>query len=151
MTAQNYRELQQLYEQYGAGGFEVLAFPCNQFGNQEPGTNQEIKQFAARKGAQFPLFAKVDVNGEHAHPLFKYLKAAVDPGLTGRGVPWNFSKFLIDRRGLPVQRFAPTTAPLALSAAIERLLAEPPVPPRAPTGAPAGPVEPASIELRSLE
>ena len=87
------------------------------------------------------------MNGEHAHPLFKYLKAAVDPGLTGRAVPWNFSKFLIDRRGLPVQRFAPTTAPLALSAAIERLLAEPPVPPRAP----AGPVEPASIELRSLE
>jgi len=149
LTDQNYQELQLLYEKYGAEGFEVLAFPCNQFGNQEPGTNAQIKKFAAGKGAQFPLFAKVDVNGEHAHPLFEYLKAAVDPGLTGRAVPWNFAKFLIDRRGLPVWRFAPTTAPLALSAAIERLLAEP-VPPRASAGAPAGPMEPANIELRPL-
>ena len=149
MTNQNYQELQLLYEKYGAEGFEVLAFPCNQFGNQEPDTNAQIKKFAAGKGAQFPLFAKVDVNGKHAHPLFKYLKAAVDPGLTGRAVPWNFAKFLIDRRGLPVWRFAPTTAPLALSAAIERLLAEP-VPPRASAGAPGGPMEPANIELRPL-
>jgi glutathione peroxidase len=119
-----YKGLQALYDQFKDRGFVVLGFPSNQFGAQEPGSNTEIAQFCELNyGVSFPMFAKVDVNGEDAHPLYKWLKAE-RPGMLGlEAIKWNFSKFLIDRSGQVVQRYAPTTAPDALVADIEKLLA----------------------------
>lgn len=118
-----YKELQELYEQYRDKGFVVLGFPCNQFGHQEPGTEEEIAQFCELNyGVTFPMFAKVDVNGEHAHPLFVYL-AEKAPGVFGtKAIKWNFTKFLVDRNGNVVERFAPQTKPSELKAEIEKLL-----------------------------
>ncbi|WP_181556662.1 glutathione peroxidase [Thermaerobacillus caldiproteolyticus] len=118
-----YKELQELYEQYRDHGFVVLGFPCNQFGQQEPGTEQEIEQFCqVNYGVTFPMFAKVDVNGEHAHPLFVYLTEKA-PGIFGtKAIKWNFTKFLVDRYGNVVERFAPKTKPSDLKAEIEKLL-----------------------------
>ena len=105
------------------GGFSVLGFPCNQFGHQEPGDAAAIGAFCERNyGVHFPMFAKVDVNGDAAHPLFKWLKAEA-PGLFGsKSIKWNFTKFLIDRAGAAVDRFAPTTKPEDLAPRIEALL-----------------------------
>jgi glutathione peroxidase len=118
-----YAGLQALQRDYAARGFSVLAFPCNQFRGQEPGTDAEIGAFCeSRFAVSFPVFARLEVNGPGAHPLFEALKAA-QPGLLGsRSIKWNFSKFLVDREGRAVARFAPTTRPEALRGAIERLL-----------------------------
>ncbi|MCQ4158579.1 glutathione peroxidase [Roseomonas sp. GC11] len=118
-----YAGLEQLQRDYGPRGFNVLAFPCNQFGNQEPGDDASIATFCAtRFQVSFPLFAKVEVNGAGAHPLFRALKVA-RPGLFGtEGIKWNFTKFLIDRQGEVVDRFAPATKPEALREAIEKIL-----------------------------
>jgi glutathione peroxidase len=118
-----YKELQELYEQYHERGFKVLGFPSNQFMNQEPGDESEIQQFCQLNyGVTFPLFAKVDVRGKEAHPLFRYLTKNA-PGFLGDEVKWNFTKFLIDRNGHVVKRFAPTTKPSAIRDDIEKLLA----------------------------
>lgn len=103
-----YKELQALYEEVKDAGLEILGFPCNQFGGQEPGSAEEIAQFCeSRFGVTFPLFAKTEVNGPHAHPLYQYLKTAA-PGILGtEGIKWNFTKFLINREGDVLERYAP--------------------------------------------
>jgi glutathione peroxidase len=107
-----YQGLEQLYRKHHAAGFEVLAFPCNQFGMQEPGTEEEIKSFCStRYGVSFPLFAKIDVNGDATHPLYRWLKSEAR-GLFGtQRVKWNFTKFLVGRSGRVVGRFAPNATP----------------------------------------
>jgi len=119
-----YAGLETLHRDVGARGFEVLGFPCNQFRGQEPGTEAEIGQFCERNfGVSFPLFAKIDVNGAHAHPLFRHLKREA-PGILGTGiVKWNFTKFLVDRDGKVVKRYAPKTRPEEIRSDIEQLLA----------------------------
>ncbi|WP_316569864.1 glutathione peroxidase [Neobacillus sp. YIM B06451] len=118
-----YAELQELYETYKERGFTVLGFPCNQFMNQEPGSEEEIASFCKLNyGVAFPMFAKVDVNGDGAHPLFVYL-ANEAPGIMGsKRIKWNFTKFLIGRDGKPVKRFAPNDKPGELAKDIENLL-----------------------------
>lgn len=115
--------LQQLHEQYGEQGFDVLGFPCDQFANQEPGSEDEIAEFCQRNyGVSFQMFSKVDVNGEDAHPLFKWLRQQKS-GLLGDKIKWNFSKFLIGKDGEVIDRYAPTTAPEKLGGDIEKALA----------------------------
>ena len=118
-----YDGLEKLYQAYGDKGFEVLAFPCNQFGNQEPGDADEIEQFCkVNFGLTFPLMAKVDVNGDNASPLFDWMKAEA-PGLMGsKTIKWNFTKFLIDREGNVVKRYGPADAPKGIAKDIEKLL-----------------------------
>ena len=118
-----YEGLERLRQTYAPRGFEVLGFPCNQFGAQEPGTEPEIAQFCAtRFGVRFPMFAKIDVKGARAHPLYRHL-TATRPGLLGlRAIKWNFTKFLVGRDGLVIDRFAPSTKPQDLARAIERAL-----------------------------
>jgi glutathione peroxidase len=118
-----YAGLEKLRETLGPRGFEVLGFPCNQFGGQEPGNAEEIASFCALNyGVTFPMFAKVDVNGARAHPLFKFLKGA-RPGTFGfEAIKWNFTKFLVNRNGVPVGRFSPMTRPEDLQKSIEELL-----------------------------
>ncbi|MEP7327994.1 MAG: glutathione peroxidase [Betaproteobacteria bacterium] len=118
-----YKGLEALYEKYHVKGLEVLGFPCNQFGEQEPGDNKEIAKFCELNfGVTFPLFAKIDVNGDKAAPVFKYLKAE-KPGLLGsEGIKWNFTKFLVDREGHVIARFAPKDTPEAIAADIEKVL-----------------------------
>ena len=118
-----YAGLETLYEKLHGAGLTVLGFPCNQFGAQEPGAEAEIGAFCSKNyGVTFPMFAKIDVNGDGAHPLYKYLKDA-KPGLLGtEGIKWNFTKFLIDRTGEPVARYAPQTKPDELEAPIKKLL-----------------------------
>jgi glutathione peroxidase len=118
-----YSGLEKLHQTYGPRGFEVLAFPCNQFGGQEPGDAGEIEQFCSiTYNVTFPVFAKVEVNGDDAHPIFKFLKQA-KPGLFGsKAIKWNFTKFLADRSGHVIRRFSPTTAPEKLRTHIEALL-----------------------------
>ena len=117
-----YNELQKLYETYHEQGLEILGFPCDQFAHQEPGSDEEIKQFCSLNfGVTFQLFSKIDVNGDNAHPLFKYITSAL-PGSIGKNVKWNFTKFLLDREGKPVKRFAPTTDPMKLEADIKKLI-----------------------------
>ncbi|QCE00645.1 glutathione peroxidase [Vigna unguiculata] len=114
LTNSNYTELSQLYEKYKQKGLEILAFPCNQFGAQEPGSNEQIQDFVCtRFKAEFPVFNKVDVNGDSADPLYKYLKSSKG-GLFGDNIKWNFSKFLVDKEGKVVDRYAPTTSPLSI-------------------------------------
>lgn len=102
-------------------GFEILAFPCNQFGRQEPKTNAEIKQFALTKGATFPIFEKIYVNGKKAHPLYNFLRAKIG-GIMGSSIKWNFTKFLCDRDGIPIERYAPPTKPYDFKKDILELL-----------------------------
>jgi glutathione peroxidase len=118
-----YQGLQTVYEKLKSRGFEVLAFPCNQFGAQEPGGESEIASFCELKyGVTFPLFAKVDVNGDDAVPLYRYLKKA-KPGLLGtEAIKWNFTKFLVDRDGNVVERYAPNVEPESIIGDIEKLL-----------------------------
>lgn len=118
-----YKGLEELQERYVSSGFNVLGFPCNQFGAQEPGSASEIQTFCTvTYGVRFPLFSKIDVNGPHAHPLYRYL-TSTRPGLFGsRNIKWNFTKFLVNRVGDVVDRFAPRTNPAKLASAIERLL-----------------------------
>jgi glutathione peroxidase len=118
-----YEGLEQLYDDMHGRGFSVLAFPCNQFGHQEPGSAQQIEQFSrCTYGISFPMFSKVDVNGESAHPMYRFLKRE-RPGIFGtRNIKWNFTKFLVNREGAAVARYAPHTEPKALRQPIERLL-----------------------------
>jgi glutathione peroxidase len=117
-----YEGLEKLYEKYKAQGFEILAFPCNQFGNQEPGTSDEIKEFCSLNyGVSFPIFEKIEVNGDNAHPLYKFLTKEKG-GLINDAIKWNFTKFLIDKNGIVVGRFAPQTSPESLEKDIEQLL-----------------------------
>ncbi|MGP8244621.1 MAG: glutathione peroxidase [Bryobacteraceae bacterium] len=118
-----YRELEDLYKAYGERGLVVLGFPSNQFGGQEPGSDREIARFCSTHyGVTFPMFAKIDVNGEGAHPLYRYLKSERSGLLGTERIKWNFTKFLVDRNGKVVGRFAPSTKPGELSGAIEELL-----------------------------
>ena len=119
-----YAGLEQLYRAHKQQGFEVLGFPSNQFGAQEPGSAEEIGTFCERNyGVTFPMFAKIDVNGPQAHPLYRFLTQS-KPGLFGsQRIKWNFTKFLIDRSGRVVARFAPSTKPQELAPRIEALLA----------------------------
>lgn len=118
-----YEGLQALQQRFGERGFSVLAFPCNQFGGQEPASNDEIQQFCSgRFGVTFPVFAKLEVNGDGAHPLYQYLKSAA-PGILGsEAIKWNFTKFLVNRQGEVVDRYAPTTTPEKLAETIAQLL-----------------------------
>ena len=118
-----YDGLEALQKRYADRGFAVLGFPCNQFGAQEPGTEADIETFCRTSfGVDFPMFAKVDVNGGGTHPLYAALKKAA-PGLLGsQAIKWNFTKFLIDRQGEVLERFAPATKPEAIASSIEALL-----------------------------
>ena len=117
-----YKGLEALQKEYGPRGFSVLGFPCNQFGSQEPGDAKQIEQFCTSNYAiSFPLFAKIDVNGGKAHPLYQYLRSEKS-GLLGASIKWNFTKFLVDRSGKVVARHAPSTTPRALKKEIEALL-----------------------------
>ena len=118
-----YAGLEALYRKYQDQGLVVLGFPCNQFGAQEPGNEAQISDFCEKNyGVSFPLFAKTDVNGPHAHPLFNHLKREA-PGLLGSEmIKWNFTKFLVDREGKVVSRYAPTTNPSQLESAITELI-----------------------------
>jgi len=117
-----YKGLQALHAEYAPRGFSVLAFPCDQFGRQEPGSDQEIASFCDRSyGVTFPLFAKIEVNGPGAHPLYVWLKQQKG-GLLGSSIKWNFTKFLVDKSGLVRARFAPTAKPETLSRDVAALL-----------------------------
>jgi len=118
-----YDGLEKLYETYQRQGFEILAFPCNQFGGQEPGTPKQIQNFCkVNFGVTFPLFAKIDVNGEHTHPLYVYLKEKA-PGIIGtEAIKWNFTKFLIDKKGRVITRYGSSTKPEKIAQDIEKLL-----------------------------
>ena len=139
-----YEGMEKLYEKYKEKGFTVLGFPCNQFGGQEPGTDEEISEFCSiNYQVKFPIFKKIDVNGENAHPLYQYLREQAPEEefdtngplyqhlrvnapelLEGSTIKWNFTKFLIDQEGNVVKRFAPTTAPKEIEEDIERLLSK---------------------------
>ena len=119
-----YAGLEALYRKYHGEGFEVLGFPCNQFGSQEPGSDAEIAQFCETGfGVPFPMFAKIDVNGPATHPLYAWLKAS-EPGILGtQGIKWNFTKFLVDRKGRVIRRYAPTSTPDSIEADVVAALA----------------------------
>ena len=118
-----YEGLEKLQKKYGSDTFSVLAFPCNQFGGQEPGTNEEIVEFCSLNYSNtFPVFSKVDVNGDEAHPLFEFL-AQEKKGLLGsEKIKWNFTKFLINKNGEPVARYAPSTTPEKIESDIAKIL-----------------------------
>jgi glutathione peroxidase len=118
-----YAGLEALYRRHRDNGLTVLGFPCNQFGNQEPGTEAEIAQFCSLSyDVTFPMFSRVDVNGPGTHPLFEYLKRSKS-GLLGSAIKWNFTKFLVDRRGVVAERFGPRDSPTSIEPAIVALLA----------------------------
>jgi glutathione peroxidase len=121
-----FRELEDLYKKYHAQGLEILGFPCNQFGSQDPGRDEDILAFCQTNyGVTFPMFAKIEVNGPAAHPLFHHLKAAA-PGILGsEAIKWNFTKFLVDKTGAVKERYAPATKPSDLEPAINALLNTP--------------------------
>ena len=117
-----YKGLEALQQKYGARGFAVLGFPCNQFGRQEPGSAEQIGQFCATNYAvSFPMFDKIDVNGDNAHPLYQYLRREKS-GLLGSAIKWNFTKFLVDRSGKVIGRYAPIATPESIAKDIEALL-----------------------------
>ncbi len=117
-----YAGLQELYGKYKDRGFEILAFPCNQFGHQEPGSDEDIKEFCEMNySVEFPLFSKIEVNGDGTHPLYKFLKSE-KTGLLGDSIKWNFTKFLVDKQGNVVDRYAPMTPPKSIAADIEAQL-----------------------------
>lgn len=119
-----YEALENLYEKYGQQGLIILGFPCNQFGNQESGSNSEIQSFCQTKfGIKFPIFAKIDVNGKNADPLFNFLKENARGIFGTKRIKWNFTKFLVGRNGQVLQRFSPRTKPEALVQDIEKTLA----------------------------
>lgn len=117
-----YEGLQELYEKYQDKNFEILDFPCNQFGNQAPGSEEEIMDFCqSRYGVTFKMFAKIKVNGDSEEPIYSYLKSQ-QGGIMGRNIKWNFTKFLVDKNGNVVDRFSPTTAPEKLEKRIKEVL-----------------------------
>ncbi len=116
--------LEELFEEYKDRGLTILGFPCNQFGAQDPGSNEEIQEFCQLNyGVSFPMFGKLEVNGPNADPLFKYLKKEARGSLGSTSIKWNFTKFLVNRQGEVVKRYAPTTKPSAIAGDIEDLLA----------------------------
>ncbi len=116
------KDLENLYKEYKDLGFEILGFPCNQFLNQEPGDSKEVKNFCEiNYGVTFSMFEKIDVNGNNAHPIYKYLKDQ-DKGILTKEIKWNFTKFLIDRNGNVVKRYSPTTSPLKIKEVIDKIL-----------------------------
>ena len=118
-----YKGLEQLQTKYSSEEFSVLAFPCNQFGGQEPGTNQEIVEFCSLNyGSTFPIFSKIDVNGDNAHPLFKFLTTEKKGLLGTEKIKWNFTKFLINKDGEPVNRYGSSTTPEQIETDIEKLI-----------------------------
>ena len=118
-----YEGLQALYEQHRDKGFAVLGFPCNQFGHQEPGSEPEIQRFCSTTyNVTFPLFAKIDVNGAGAHPLYRHLKAAKKGLLGSEAIKWNFTKFLVGPDGVVLKRYAPTDTPASIGADLKSLL-----------------------------
>ena len=118
-----YTGLESLQKTYSANGFSVLAFPCNQFGGQEPGTEQEIESFCdLNYQTSFPLFSKIEVNGASSHPLFAHLKSEAPGVLGSKRIKWNFTKFLVNQKGQVVKRYAPSTKPEAIAKDIEALL-----------------------------
>lgn len=117
-----YEGLESMYEKYRDQGLVILGFPCNQFGNQEKGNSEEIQEFCqVNYGVSFPMFEKIEVNGKDAHPIYKYLKSELG-GLLGSKIKWNFTKFVIDKNGKPVKRFAPTTSPEKMEDYIKEIL-----------------------------
>ncbi|QIB65184.1 glutathione peroxidase [Kineobactrum salinum] len=115
--------LEALYQKYNSRGFQILGFPCNQFGKQDPGSNEEIMEFCQLNyGVSFPMFGKIEVNGSNAEPLFRHLKKAAPGALGLEGIKWNFTKFLVNGEGEVVKRYAPTTKPEAIAADIEAQL-----------------------------
>ncbi|NOT78567.1 MAG: glutathione peroxidase [Bacteriovoracaceae bacterium] len=118
-----YSDLEKIYLEYKDQGLEILAFPCNQFGAQEPGDAEEIKNFCSLNySVTFPLFSKVDVNGDNASPVYQYLKESL-PGILGsKAIKWNFTKFLVDKNGKPVERYAPTDKPNDILKDIKKIL-----------------------------
>lgn len=122
-TESNYTELSELHSKYKDKGFEILAFPCNQFLSQEPGSNEKIQEFACtRYKAEFPIFDKVDVNGGNAAPIYNFMKSSTKCGLLGSRIGWNFTKFLIDKDGRVVGRYGSSTSPLKIEKEIKQLL-----------------------------
>lgn len=118
-----YSGLENLYEKYKGKGFEILGFPCNQFGQQEPGTNEEIKQFCSTNySVKFPLFDKIEVNGEHTNPLYVYLKAQAPGTLESSDIKWNFTKFLVDKDGKVLDRYVSQTTPEELDSIIAKMV-----------------------------
>ncbi len=115
--------LEEMYEKYRERGLEILGFPCNQFGKQDPGSNEEITEFCQLNyGVSFPMFGKIEVNGRGADPLYQHLKKAAPGALGTRGIKWNFTKFLINRDGEVLKRFSPATTPAQIEKEIEQLL-----------------------------
>jgi glutathione peroxidase len=118
-----YKELEQIYQELKESGLVILGFPCNQFGAQEPGNEEEIKNFCSLNyEISFPMFAKIDVNGDDAHPVYEFLKNSL-PGILGtKAVKWNFTKFLVDKNGMPIARFAPNDQPISIKKEILKYL-----------------------------
>ena len=117
-----YEGLEKLYQDYKDKDLVILGFPCNQFGNQEPGDEKSISEGCLiNYGVSFPMFSKIEVNGDNAHPIYKYLKKQL-PGILGSRIKWNFTKFLIDKNGKPVKRFAPTTKPEKIERYLKKFL-----------------------------
>ncbi|XP_074312175.1 putative glutathione peroxidase 5 [Silene latifolia] len=124
-TESNYTQLTELYQKYKDKGLEILAFPCNQFLKQEPGTSEEAEQFACtRFKAEYPIFQKVRVNGANAAPVYKFLRASKGGFFWGNSIKWNFTKFLIDKEGKVLERYGTTTAPLSIEKDIKKALEE---------------------------
>ncbi|XP_065216321.1 uncharacterized protein Gtpx isoform X2 [Planococcus citri] len=121
LTKSNYEQLVKIDDQLRSRGLRILAFPCNQFGKQEPGDADTICEFVKKKNATFDFFEKIEVNGKNANPLYKYLKKE-QPGTLGNLIKWNFTKFIVDKEGKPVERHAPTTSPESLIPNIEAYL-----------------------------
>jgi len=118
-----YRGLQELYDRHKKEGLEVLGFPCNQFGRQEPGKESDIQSFCdLQYGVQFPMFSKVDVNGPAAHPLYEFLKHTKPGFLLSKRIKWNFTKFLVDRSGKPIKRYSPQTTPSSIEADVQQAI-----------------------------
>ncbi|MGL5312659.1 MAG: glutathione peroxidase [Peptostreptococcaceae bacterium] len=119
-----FKELEELYQEYKNKGIEILGFPCNQFAKQDSGSNEEIQEFCQLNyGVSFNMFEKIDVNGNNAHPIYKYLKDEAK-GLLSKEIKWNFTKFLIDANGNVIKRYAPTVSPLKIKNDIEKLLSK---------------------------
>jgi len=121
LTPRDYTELVQIYQLLHPRGFEILAFPCNQFGAQEKGTEAEIAEFVKGYNVTFPIFEKIEVNGAGAHPVWRFLKSQLG-GVLGSSIKWNFTKFLCDKNGVPVKRYGPPVAPSQIVGDIEALL-----------------------------